>query len=807
MEEGAEGSEEECHSELAGTDQLDRGPRRPGMTRVADRRTADPTTVAESASRRSAVLEYGLAMLVSLWLTRAFWLPGRFVIGFDTVAYAGPNYRVTIDAWRDLRLPLWNDAIFGGVTHLGNPQAGALSPTRIIGIFLDTNRAMNITVALHVVVMAIGTVALLRRLGARAPAGLAAAVVMVGNGAVMTRTIQFEQIVVLAWTPLLLVAITAVLRSDDRRWGAMAATASVTSLVLLAGHPQILYQVVLIAAVWTVALMSDGRSRARLLDVLASVTVGALVAALQLVAAVAATSDSAIGSERTPEELVSPLLSTQPHHLLQLILGSVRGVEPDAWAGGFESTGHLGVVAAFLAVSGIATGLVRARERALTAVLTILVVLGVVWSLGPRTPVFTFAYDVIPGFALARASARWIDITVVASAILVGLAIEGLRTHRPGLEAVLVPTALFGVSLALGLSGVVLFPTAAFWVPWVVTAAVIAFAIVGLSTSHGRRLAPVVLVGIVVVLGVETLAANRPSSIDTVMSAVPFDEMSADPSGSLRGEPGLVIAFTDDSFGDPPYLVAGFRPNTNVLAGVPSIDGYDGGVQVTERFASLIRTVSPNPQIEMPLRNNLPLPLTVDLASELGIRWAVVDDRRDTEMLLPFWVATDLSKRGFTIWENPAWLGDAVMTDPDGVQRSAPLASPRPGHLLVDVSVEPAVAVDRQLIVHRQAAPGWTASIDGETVPLRPGDGFFLEIDLPAGAQQVEFRYEPMWVRPGSLASLVGLVGIAAMVAMSVGGRRRRREAPLMDCASPADEKLMSIDTRTNPTELPEPSR
>ena len=27
------------------------------------------------------------------------------------------------------------------------------------------------------------------------------------------------------------------------------------------------------------------------------------------------------------------------------------------------------------------------------------------------------------------------------------------------------------------------------------------------------------------------------------------------------------------------------RPNANVLAGVASIDGYDGGVQITERWA------------------------------------------------------------------------------------------------------------------------------------------------------------------------------------------------------------------------------
>ena len=84
-----------------------------------------------------------------------------------------------MDSWRARRLPLWNEYIFGGVTHLGNPPAGALYPPKVIGLFFDTNRAMGVLVAAHLVLLAVGMVLLVRRLGCRPPAGFAAAVVLV----------------------------------------------------------------------------------------------------------------------------------------------------------------------------------------------------------------------------------------------------------------------------------------------------------------------------------------------------------------------------------------------------------------------------------------------------------------------------------------------------------------------------------------------------------------------------------------------------------------------------------------------------
>ncbi len=153
-------------------------------------------------------------------MTRAFWVPGGYVVGFDTYAYSGPNLEVTERALREWRLPILNDLIFGGVPHLGNPSAAALYPPQLLAMLMNTNRAMGVIVAAHVVLLGIGMLALARRLGLSPIGATSAGVIAMAAGSSLTKTVQFEQILVLAWIPMLLVTIHAVVTSD-RPWRAV----------------------------------------------------------------------------------------------------------------------------------------------------------------------------------------------------------------------------------------------------------------------------------------------------------------------------------------------------------------------------------------------------------------------------------------------------------------------------------------------------------------------------------------------------------------------------------------------------------
>ncbi len=601
---------------------------------------------------------------------------------------------------------------------------------------------------------------------------------MCANGAVLTRTIQFEQILVLAWAPLLLLGITAVLGAAARPWAAMTGTAVVTVMVLLAGHPQIVYQLAFVGAVWTCAelVRTHQRSRSeppeelstlswrRLTDLGVAVAIGAAAAAPQLVAALAATRDSAIGLGRSLEELKDPGLSAQPHKLVEILLGSVRGVNESFFAGGFESIGHVGVVAAFAAVVGMVTAARCRATRARACAVAALAVLGVVWALGPRTPIFTIAYRVLPGFDLARGSSRWLDITAIAAAIGVAWAVDAVANRWPVGPGALVASAMFAGAVLLGAADVVDLPERGSFVPWVALAVAVAVAIMVVP----RRRATWAVAALIVLLVIELGAVSRYSVIDETNRSTAFDALSAGVAGELEDRPGLTMALTDDLFNDPAYLVAGFRPNTNVLARVASLDGYDGGVQVTDRFVALGAATGPDVEQGLPLRNKLPVPWLPADAARWGVRYVVVDNDRDVPSMLPGWRSTELADTEFTVWENPAWVGDAVGRLADGTEIGLGFDRRSPTQLAVTVT-DPSPSPMR-VIVHRQVAPGWKVRVDGRSADIVDADGFFLGVDVPAGTRRVEFSYDPRWLRPSLALAALGFAGI---LALAVAGRPR----------------------------------
>ena len=138
----------------------------------------DPST----RVRLTTLAPYGIIAVVGLWLSRSFWVPGRYVVGFDTYAYSGPNLEVTERALRQWHLPILNDLIFGGVPHLGNPSAAALYPPQLLTLVMNTNRAMGLIVAAHVVLLGVGMLVLARRLGLSPIGATAAGVIAMAAG-------------------------------------------------------------------------------------------------------------------------------------------------------------------------------------------------------------------------------------------------------------------------------------------------------------------------------------------------------------------------------------------------------------------------------------------------------------------------------------------------------------------------------------------------------------------------------------------------------------------------------------------------
>jgi hypothetical protein len=72
--------------------------------------------------------------------------------------------------------------------------------------------------------------------------------------------------------------------------------------------------------------------------------------------------------------------------------------------------------------------------------------------------------------------------------------------------------------------------------------------------------------------------------------------------------------------------------------------------------------------------------------------------------------------------------------------------------------------------------PGWKATLDGRPARIERVDYLFRGVVLPPGRHRVEFRYEPMSWRIGSIVSGVGVAAVAGLAL--VGWRRRRGARP-----------------------------
>jgi hypothetical protein len=133
------------------------------------------------------------------------------------------------------RLPLWSDSLGGGSSPWSNPQAGALSPLQMAARGLPLQHHLLGALILKLLVGFQGTWLLARSTGrSRASSLLAAAGFALGGG--LFSWALFPVTATAVWVPWLAAGTVRLFRHPGRR--AIAATAAITALILLSGHPE-----------------------------------------------------------------------------------------------------------------------------------------------------------------------------------------------------------------------------------------------------------------------------------------------------------------------------------------------------------------------------------------------------------------------------------------------------------------------------------------------------------------------------------------------------------------------------------------
>jgi hypothetical protein len=246
------------------------------------------------------------------------------------------------------------------------------------------------------------------------------------------------------------------------------------------------------------------------------------------------------------------------------------------------------------------------------------------------------------------------------------------------------------------------------------------------------------------------------------------------------------------------------RPNANVTSDVRSLDGYDGGIQVTDRWARAVSELAGKPIVsDVPLRDQLAHPLDPAAFARFGVHWLMLDTSFvRPEEVAPGWNGPVRTEGPIGIWENPRYRGEArvvgrteLIPDRDRdatasadddvarVEHDGPrlaCADPCPAQwLTVDRvgSQRLEVSVDRPtagvLVLAEQWDSGWHARVDATPARVIPVDTSQIGVEVPSGAHRVYLSYTAPGLR-GGLVTTGAAAAIVLGLLFSPPGRRRR---------------------------------
>lgn len=785
--------------------------------------------------RRWPGLGADVAGLAALWVLHLlfFWRPLLTPVqiprgGGDLASFMFPLHAFAAEQVQQGTIPLWNPHLHGGMPHLANFQAALLYPPNLLAYLLArpfSYGTIELLATLHYLVASVGAYALARSLGLRAAAAVVSGIVFPYSGFLVAHLGHYSMLSVAAWLPLLLCLLRLTVLRASWRWA--SATVPVVFLMTSAGHQQTLLFTLALAAFWwvfwvvlrygllpyapaavrggdgTLTVEPDAPAQGRrwlvrplvgdLLRAGLAVGIGIALAAPALVPSLEMARlsvRSGLSYEQASE------FSLEPVALLHLFLPKVFGSNPTDYWGPFSSGeiwSYVGILT--LVLAGLALAL---RQEPVRLFIAGMALIALFYALGPETPLHGWVFRFVPFFDLVRAPARASLFLDLGLALLAGMGLNELlhRTEVPPRVVAVVRIALRVLLVAL--AGLVLVVLPLF------------YSIILSGNDLSNR--PVIAVNglnlLVLYLGLNAVflwavmrghlrraglavAAIALVVVDLFGATATFNPSPDDLGAGFRHAEEVTFfqeQLREDRFRIESATLA-WHPNLATMVGLDDVGGLYDPMQ--PRDFDVLRRVAVADR-------------TLPLYDLLNIRYLITD--QDAEAPGAKFAPVLHTADGLVIWENRevrprAWIAYAA----EPADHETALAAMRgvdldpDGPILLDGPVEPldgagegtatireytanavtvAVITDRPgyLVLADLAYPGWTATVDGQETPVRTANGLFRAVWVPAGAQEVVFRFQPPLVRMSAGLALVALLGWGAMLV--IGWRVRRPGAP-----------------------------
>jgi len=719
-----------------------------------------------------------------------------------------PKAHLMAQTWQATRtLPLWNSSNLSGMPLAANQLAMQFYPPAWLFLFLPLNPVFNLLFVFHLFWGGLGTYQLLRvGFDLDSIPALIGALTFALSGKLLAHAAggHVSLVGAVAWMPWAIWGGHMLVRQRRMRWAVLAAAALAMQITT---HSLItLYTGYFLAAylVWQISNIKYQISRfqpptsspqppasnlqpptsnlqpptsnLKSLPLLSIPLLAALLGAAQLLplAEMAGVSNRALSLAQAGEFALTPLTL-----LVGLFLPSAQG--------GHELVVYWGLVPMLLACLGLSRADAYPATGWRNWFLGGVVLLAVLFALGPATPLFELVYRWAPGFRWLRTPARVFFPASLAVAILAGMGAQRLAKGQAGWST---PVALAAGALTLALGsglatlsgqvnraalGLAVFPA-------------LTLLIVGLTAR--RRVSPRLAVpGLALLIFADLASFDAP-----MMRFVSPGAAFADGEGVasyLADQSGLFRTYSP-SYSLPSHVAA--------RAGLQTADGVEPvHLAVYDRFMALaggygdasfgvtIPPFPPNRPLAEALRDTQP---DLRLLGLLNVEYLVAAFPMNWPGLTPV-----AKVDGTFVYRNEYTLPRAWVVSPGRSGVSYSELSPRPdtgddwpGQLaaLADIAVQSVAArevvvtvthyePDRievkaalpgpgLLVLSEVWYPGWQVTVDGETRPVERVAGILRGVSLDAGVHQVVFVYAPTSVRWGIWLSLAGWLGVLVAV-------------------------------------------
>lgn len=645
-----------------------------------------------------------LALFLLAALTLAFFWKLAFtnliIARGDIFTYFTPYRDLAAQALRDGRIPLWNPYLFMGAPFLANSQAGVFYPLNWPLAWLDTARAINWSIVLHVFSAASGVYVFARsRLSLSIGAAFFAASAFGLGGYLGTQIEHVNQVQGLAWLGWLFVAYDYVMQAAGSNMQSAVRIGVLSLLIalqLLAGHTQTVFISLIGLGVYALWQMIEAwRTSKRfhsslvtryLLPIAFASLFAIALSAAQLLPTLELTRESARSGGLPTNLAVS--FSLDPRLIGRALLPDYAGAMPE----GGEFTAFFSVTALVLMVIGtLVTG--QSVNRTIKHALLVVAGVGLLLALGGYNPIYYLLLKV-PGFDLFRAPARWIVLFVFAGSLLAGIGLDSLRERIqrrwliiPLVIIVLLIAATF-ISASLtpaGASGPIGLPDTASLVLWLVACALVCVLLVTRHSSlitliailelflatralpyNSRATAPDALTNLRPAITALQSGAQGHTPPDRFLSIseIQFDPGDTAELKSIYADQLSAKAFYDLIVATKAKEVV--APNLSMVYRVPSVDGYDGGVLPLRSYIAFQRLLLDPSLIQTDgrLREQLAAIPAARWLSLMNARYVLTDkvgDQWHDAVLYDLQFATRLEAgQSASTDQLPAFKGDAL---------------------------------------------------------------------------------------------------------------------------------------------------